>query len=241
MKTSFFSLFLFIGFFIFISCQNEQTHYIAVNGAGKVNVPIDYFKVNITIKTENINLVKANDENKNLVFKMFDILRKYSIIDSDFVTNKSQSSVNLISPYIQFNRDKIIPSIEYSGDLILRNPKNYDAIFKDLMSLGNIDVHINDFGSYSIEQYRIQAYKLATSNAKKQAELLLSGTGNHIGKIYKILQDGIDRSDYYDDIDKIIESRQVKGLNVEAAALTNTFRKNFIEETATVTVIYEIK
>ncbi|HUI31118.1 MAG TPA: SIMPL domain-containing protein [Candidatus Acidoferrales bacterium] len=239
MKTSLLLLLTVVSF----GCQSNPPQYIAVNGTATVKVPVDYFEVRISIRNQNADLNKANEQNKALVMKMFGILKKFSITDSDFVTKTSETTESLLPSYLRYDLEKHIPGIEYAGDLILRNTADYDALFKELIALGNVEVGVYNFGSYDIKKYKEESYQQAVIDAKRRAELLLSGTGSKVGKIFKLLQDGQDRYKEYDDIEGLLSSRQALTRTAAMLALPmpNTFRKKYFDQTAAVTVIYEIE
>ena len=240
MKTTLFAL----AFFLIAGCQSKQPQYIAVDGIAKARIPVDYFQVRVTIKTEAATLSAANKENKALVLRFFDILTKYSIPDSDFVTKSSQTSESFLPSYMRFEREKRLPSVEYTGELTLRQTNLYDALFKDAVALGKLEIGVFGFGSFQLENFKQKAYQEATANAKARAELLLSGTGQRVDKIFKILQDGRDRYRDYDDIETIIDSKRTVPPQVMAMMAQpepSTFRKQYFDEQVNVTIIYEIE
>ena len=220
--------------------QAKDPQYVAVEGAAIVVVPVEYFVVRITISSEGKSLSEANTLTKSNVLQMFDILKKYSINDSDFVT-KSSETMDATMPSYRYDTEKKKPTVQYSGELILREPQIYDALFKDLMAISRIEVGVYDFGNSNIQDYKDLAYKNAVLNAKSNAELLLSGTGSKLGKIYKLLQDGRDRYHEYDDIEKVIVPKGGQPMYMSVSASPNTFRKKYFEEKVSVTIIYAIE
>ena len=85
-------IFLIILFQQILFAQAKDPQYIAVEGKATVKVPVEYFLIRITIKNEGQTLSEANKQNKINVLKMFDVLKKHSISDSDFVTKSSETS-----------------------------------------------------------------------------------------------------------------------------------------------------
>lgn len=224
-----------------LGCQNKDSRYIAVEGKATVKAPVNYFEVRVTVATEGPTFSKANDDNKVLVRKVFEVFKKFQISDSDFVTKKSETA-EATTPYLRYGLEKKLPSVEYSGTLLLRNPNLYDAIFKELVQLGKVEVGVYDFGCDSIENYRRDAYRQAVGNAKQQAELLIAGTGHKLGKIFKVLQDARDRYREYDDIESLVaKSKPSQIMAMELSPEPSTFRKKYLDVNALVTIIYEIE
>lgn len=229
-----------------LGCQEKTPRYIAVNGSATVKAPVNSFQVRVSVMTEGTSFAKANEDNKSLVLKVFDVLKKYHISDSDFVTNSSETAEGSL-PFrysLYGDQEKKPPSINYSGTLILRNPELYDVIFRELVGLGKVDVGVFGFACDSVDQYKNDAYREAVANAKRQAEFLLQGTGNKLGKVFKVLQDAHDRYNEYDDIEAVVAARRTMEVMAMASigdARPNTFRKKTFDVNATVTIIYEIE
>ncbi len=123
----------------------------------------------------------------------------------------------------------------------------YNSLFQSLVGLGNVAVNINGFHSSQHAYYRMLAYQKAVEAARQEAEMLLKGTHQSVGKIIKLIQDNRDVFTQYDDIDKALYGNQfpmgqavIVSAQVEGPA-TNRFRKKYFTETAEVTVIFDIK
>ncbi len=225
-------------------CSNKEVRYIAVNGSAVVRAPVQYFSVNVSLVTRGSTFSNANSENKILVQKVFEVFRTFGIADSDFVTNTSETSEGTL-PYrwaYDPDRPKEMPAVIYSGLLTLRNPANYDALFKELVKLRGVQVGVSGFGCDSIEKYRKMAYAKAVSRARDQAEFLLEGTGRIPGKLVKVLQDGKDRYNDYDDPELIGKSdNSAPACFSVAEAEPSTFRRKYFDVDASVTMIYEME
>jgi uncharacterized protein YggE len=227
-----------------IFCQSKDISYLVVKGRAEVQVPVEFLEIGMLITTNGPSLKTANDSNRVLVFKIFDVLRGFGIPDSDFQTtnNSSQDEEGYNrSPERRF-------SIRYSGILNLRNPSSYDSLFQALISHGNVTVNINAFRSNRHAYYRMLAYQKAVEAARHEAQLLLKGSHQTVGKIIKLIQDNRDIFTQYDDLDKLFEGNSGLPLSSElmlaaqrSGPSTNTFRKKYFSEFAEVTVIFDIK
>jgi uncharacterized protein YggE len=136
-------------------------------------------------------------------------------------------------------------SIYYTAILTLRNLSSYDSLFQALISLGNIQVSIKQFGSTQRTSYRLLAYQKAVDAARREAQMLLKGSHQSVGEIIKLIQDNRDVFTQYDDLDKILEGPRSSNMsNIEIVALNatvSTLRREYLTEQAEVTVIFSIK
>jgi|SRR5208283_1371377 len=237
------TLFLTILLPIAVLCQSKDINYLVVKGRSEVQVPVEYLEVSLSINTDGSSFRAANDSNRILIFKVLDVLRRFDIPDSDFQTTNNSSyeqNYNIKEPERRF-------VIHYAGILWLRKPKLYDSLFQSLVGLGNVAVNINGFHSSQHAYYRMLAYKKAVEAARQEAEMLLKGTHQSVGKIIKLIQDNRDVFTQYDDIDKLLQGSWLPiGSPLMATAqgegsATNTFRKKYFTEAAEVTVIFDIK
>jgi uncharacterized protein YggE len=229
-----------------MGCQKEDPKYIAVSTSATLKVPVEYFDVRIAVSVKNKDVVKANMTTKATVQKLFGIFEKYSIPDSDFVTKSSETSEDYLPSWGRTSETITRQVVAYTGTLVLRDVKLYDAIFADIVALGNTEVGVKDFGSYQTDKYKELAYKQAFDRSKERATMLLAGTNQKVGQIYKILQDGRDRFNEYDDIDKLVDVSDATVHIMKYSDLgpppspPSTFKKKYFEMTASITVIYEI-
>jgi uncharacterized protein YggE len=226
-----------------VFCQSKDINYLVVKGRAEVQVPVEYLEISLSITTNGSSFKAANDSNRVLVFKVFDVLRRFGIPDSDFQTTNNSSYDEEA-----FNRSperRFV--IRYTGILYLRNPSSYDSLFQALIGLGNVVININAFHSNQHAYYRMLAYQKAVEAARREAEMLLKGSHQAVGKIIKLIQDNRDVFTQYDDIDKLLEGNTRSSLSEvtisaqRAGPNTDTFRKKYFSEFAEVTVIFDIK
>ena len=221
--------------------QTKDIHYLVVKGKAEVQVPVEYIDISVSIITAGPSMKAANDTNRVLVFKVFDVLRHFAIPDSDFQTLDNSSNEDMYSkePGRRF-------SVHYSGIVCLRKPAMYDSLFQVLVGLGNVSVGINAFRSNRHSYYRMLGYQKAVEAARREAKLMLKGSGQSSGRIIKLIQDNQDVFTQYDDIDKLLEGKNLpigEAIMLMAARPgeeESTFRKKYFTETAEVTVIFEI-
>jgi len=235
MKLWLFSLALF-----FSACQEPTPRYVVTEGRAEVKVPIESMTVAITIRSKNKALGEANQETRKSVLSMFRTLKKLGIPDSAFITTDNTSSDRHDS-----YRDDQLAEVTYGGTLQLADPKLFDPVFNELVQLGNVSISISDFNSSKSEEYTKKSYEAALKSARKQAELLLAGTGVKVGRILKVLKDRGNAFEEYDDFEKHIEkTRQPQPIARYALALPDheqTFRRKYYEIASSVTVMFEIE
>ena len=234
-----------IPFAVFPQSKEKEINYLVVRGRAEVQVPIDYLEVSISITTYGPSFKVANDSNRALVFKLFDVFRQFSVADSDFQTTNNSAN------QYDFGRepDKRL-GVQYIGVLTFRHPQQYDSLFQAVTSLGNIAMNISRSRSNQHMYYRTLAYQRAVEAARAEGELMLKGSHQTLGKIIKLIQDNRDTFTQFDDINKLVEtggsspgepSLVVSAQAAGPVATRSTFRKNDYTEAAEVTVIFELK
>ena len=184
-----------------VLCQSKDKDidYLVVKGRAEVQVPVEYLEISISIMTYGPSFKIANDSNRAMVFKLFTVFRQFSIPDSDFQTTNNSSN------QYDYNKEpERRLGIQYSGTLYLRNPNSYDSLFQAIVSLGNVSINIARFHSNQQIYYRMLAYQKAVESARNEAQMLLKGSHQSLGKIIKLIQDNRDVFTQYDDIDKIL-------------------------------------
>ena len=232
---------------ILVSCRSEQPKYIAITETTTVKVPVDYFEVRIQINVHNEDQVKANTTTKSLIHKLFEIFEKHSIPDSDFVTQSSQTAESYLPSSSNTSMYEQRKVISYVGILVLRDTRIYDALFQDIVALGNTNIGVYEFGSYQIDRYKELAFKQAFDKAKGRAAMILAGTNQKLGRLYKVLQDGRDRFADFDNIDGLYDVSGSQDRTSKYSDLgppppsPSTFKKKYFNQTATMTVIFEIE
>lgn len=223
--------------------QSKDISYLVVKGRAEVQVPVEFLEVSLSIVTNGVSFKTANDSNRALIFKCFEVLHRFGIPDSDFQTINNSSNED---PYNK-ELDKRY-SIRYTGILSLRTPNSYDSLFQALVSLGNVSVNINGFHSSRHAYYRMMGYQKAVEAARREAEMLLKGSNQKVGKIIKLIQDNRDVFTQYDDIEKLLgvdmnlpTSGATMIMASRAMPDASTFRRKYFDEFAEVTVIFDVK
>ena len=226
--------------FLIVSCQQPTSRYVVSEGHATIQAPIESMTLSIAIQTRNPSLEQANKTTRDVVLKMFQTFKKFNIPDSSFVTLTDESSSRR-EPY---EKEKF-SEIAYSGDLRGVDPRIYDRLFADLLSLGDVSIRISSFQNSQLDQYNKRAYEQAVANARKQAELMLSGTGARVGKILKVLKTKDNPFDEYDDfenhVDKVTGPKTHVQYDLSAPNLEPIFRRNSFDVSSSVTIMFEIE
>ncbi len=225
---------------VFAGCQTQPPRYVITEGSASVRVPIDELVVSVSVETKAKTLAQASDINRALVLKTFDVYKQFGISDSDFVTQSSSAAME-----DSYRNDSQVPKVSYSGHLTLRDPTMYDAIFKALTDLGRVEVFISSYSNRQVASYRAQAYRDAFASAKKEADLLVAGSDAKVGRTLKILKEGNDPFDRYDNLEKEIERASsapaAAFVGNEERKVEKTFRRKYFDVDASVTVMFEIQ
>jgi uncharacterized protein YggE len=222
--------------------QAKDINYLVVKGKAQVQVPLEFMEVKVQITNYARTVEAANDSNRALVLRAFKVFHQFGIADSDFQTDDNYSSDDRFS-----DRDEERHySVSYSGSLTLKRPQVYDSLFQALVKVGPFQVNIIRFGSTRNSYYRMLAYQRAVEAARAEAQMIVKGSGQTVGRIIKLIQDNQDVFTEYDDIDKILAAQAAAAAaprvlyDVETVR-PSTFRRVSYAEDAEVTVIFEIK
>jgi hypothetical protein len=233
-----FALLLLAG--LLMSCQQPAPRYIVTTGQSDIKVPIETMSISITVRSKEKDLTEANQLTRKSVLSMFRTFKKYGIPDSAFVTSSNNASDKHES-----YRDDQMAEVQYSGDLELSDSKMFDPIFNELVALKNVSVRIDGFHSGKIDDFKKLSYEASIKSARKEAELLLSGTGVKVGRILKVLKDQGDAFEEYDDFEKHVEKtlvhRPIVMQDVFSPDLEQTFRRKYFEVSSSVTVMFELE
>jgi uncharacterized protein YggE len=226
--------------FILLSCQGPGPRYVVTQGRSEVKVPIETMTLSITIRSKNKSLSEANQETRHSVLSMFHTLKKFGIPDTAFVTTDNTSSDTHDS-----YRDDQMAEVQYSGTFDLADTRLFDPVFNELAALGNVSIRISDFNSSKVDEYTKQSYEASLKSARKQADLLLAGTGVKAGRILKVLKGQADAFDEYDNFEKHIENslapKPIPDYDIAMPNLEQTFRRKYYEISSSVTVMFEIE
>ncbi len=241
MKRIFLPFLLFVLLPLSADAQSTDLSYLVVRGSAEVQVPVDYLEVTITITSYAPTLAAANDTNRAIVFELFQTLRQFSIPDSAFQTQTNSSGENYVprEPERRF-------SVRYSGVLHLTRPSMYDSLFRALLNIGNLTVNISWFGSTRYAYYKMLAYQKAVDAARREAQMMLKGTKQSVGKIIKLIQDNRDVFTQYDNPENLLQEAVPPNvitapITAERANPPSTYRKKYYSEVGQVTVIFELK
>ena len=226
--------------FSLVSCHQSPPRYIVTEGRSEVKVPIETMSLSITIRSKDKSLKEANQETRSSVLSMFRTFKKFGIPDSAFVTSSNTSSDRHDS-----YRDDQMAEVQYSGELKLADPRLFDPVFNELVALGNVSIRIADFQSTRVENYEKQSYEASLRSARKEAELLLSGTGEKVGRILKVLKGRGDAFEEYDDFEKhiakVLTPQSITMQDIQMPDLERTFRRKYFDVSSSVTVMFEIE
>jgi uncharacterized protein YggE len=234
---------------LLVGCQTKQADYVVVRGFATVTVPVDYVNISVAVTTSGEALNLAYQHNQALIAKVLDVMRSYSIPDSDFVTIKSDTKDANAETRFAFGRSQKPAFVAtYEARLTLRSIARYDEIVRALLTVGNLEIALLSFHSNDIDRYQKQAYAKALLNAREHAEQMVAGSQRRLGKLMKLLQEGRDDFTRYDNIEEpesiqFPQEARISGPMVMEAKPKGpvTFKRKNFDQNASVTAIFALE
>jgi len=178
--------------------------YIIVEGNAGFDIPIEGIDVTLSFIGQSNNFNDSRNQRVEDIQKTFKVLKYFGIADSNYYTSKYEMSET--PKYDEENYKLGKYQFEYSLNVEINNPK----IFEKLMdSLGNYNLksfEIDGFSNNKHNKYLELCYENALKDSRKKADIILSKSGQKVGKIYKILSKDGDPFKYYESEKAIIDS-----------------------------------
>jgi|LGVF01.1.fsa_nt_gb uncharacterized protein YggE len=165
----------------------SQNNTITIKSEAKLNVPVDFVIVSVTIEEYGNNLSEINSNMNKKAIKLQKKILSFGI-DSTLISTQQNELQNL--PYSHRDKGSSVARLTYLFPL--SNLNQYDTLKTSLIENGAKDIRIKEKCVYNIEKYRSEAYKQAFDNAKAKAEIIVSQTGKKIIGINKIVDGNYD-------------------------------------------------
>ena len=222
-----------LGLFVFFQLRPGNT--VNVNGQAQVKAVPDLVSVYFNVETNGTNAKEAKDKNAEIVDKIITALLKEGFERKDIVTE----NFNIYPDYTwengkqESNGYKAIHSIK-----IQLSTKNTDKIGEVIdigVDSGALISYINfELSQEKQNQYKADALKQATQDARIKAESIASGLGKRVGSIVSVSDSSFD---YYPW--RIYEATASGGV-VEAKSATTNIQPGEREINAQVAVVFKI-
>jgi len=223
-----------IGYFML--SQLMPTNIVTGNGQAQIKAMPDIVAVYFNVETEGKTASEAKDENSEIVDDMIVALLKQGFERKDIVTQ----NFNVYPNYNWKNGEQEIDGYKASHSIKLEmSTEDADKIGEVIdagVDAGAGISYINfELSQEKQNEYKAQALKEATEDARIKAESIALGLGKNIGRLVSVSSSSFD---YYPW--RLYES--VGAANVEEAkTATTNIQPGEQEVNAAVTVVYKLK
>jgi len=178
-----------------LMCVGAASANITVTGTGKVIYTPDLATLVLGVSSEGKTAAEAWDKNRLLVARLFEVLKKHGIDPKDMKT----SNLSVTPRYLEKpQKERILIGYLASYDLTVKVRKLDDlgAILDGMVDNGaNRNVSLT-FGYSDLDTLMDQARAKAVAEARKKAEIFVSGAGARLGQVLAI-NDGSYAPPYY--------------------------------------------
>lgn len=165
----------------------NDANVVSVQGNGEIKVAPDVAYIQIGVETKNENAQKAQEENKIIMEKVTNEIKKFVQDASDIQT----SQYNIYRNY-DYNEDKKEEYYMVSNTLsvTLKNIDNLGKVIDAASTAGSNRVSNISFGVQDEQKYYNLALKNAMSSAKAKAETIMGTFGKKPGLPSRVTESG---------------------------------------------------
>lgn len=215
--------------------NQDRTNTVTAAGQSKINVIPDLTSVYFIVETKNLTAEQAKNMNNMILDKVKTALVVSGIEENNIKTE--QYSINENWEWDGSTSKKNGFVVQHSGKINLDNAdkvgKVIDAIVDNGARINSVNFELSaDKENY----YKAEALKLATEDAKRKAEAIVSGLNKNLGSLISVQS-----SDFYYQPWPLYDAREgiiaIDKSEIQKAVNVNPSDK---EITASVTVSYKI-
>jgi uncharacterized protein len=175
-------------------CVGAASANITVTGTGKVIYTPDMATLIVGVSSEGKSANEAWNKNRELVARLFEVLKKNGILPKDMKT----SNLSVTPRYVEKDKKQILVGYVASYDLtvVVHKLDDLGTILDGLVGNGaNQNVSLT-FGCSDLDKLVEQARVKAITEARKKAETFVTGAGARLGHVSQI-NDGSAPMYYY--------------------------------------------
>lgn len=159
-----------------------QTSQIVINAEGKIKVIPDQVFISVSVESTGVKATDVKRENDIAIEKVLTFIQKNQIPKGDFSTEQ----VSLNQQYDYEGKKKSFNATQ-TIHITLRDLSKYEKLMEGIVEVGVNRIDQVEFKSSKINEYLIDARKLAIKNAKQKANDYLSELpGQKLGKAIMI-------------------------------------------------------
>jgi uncharacterized protein YggE len=163
----------------------ESRPSISVSGNGKVFYVPDLGYIHVGVSSEGWTAAEAWQKNEAIVKKIFEALKEMGLAEKDFKTN----NLNVQPRYLhKQNEEPKFLGYTVSYDLVVtvRKLEQMGKLLDRMVDAGaNRNLNVS-FGCSKMDELLDQARQKAVAEARKNANLYVTGAGAHLGDVLEI-------------------------------------------------------
>jgi uncharacterized protein len=165
--------------------ETKPTPSITITGNGKVLYVPDMGYIHVGVSSEGWTAAEAWKKNDEIVKKIFEALKKHGIEEKDLKT----SNINVQPRYL--NRPNEQPqflgyTVSYDLSVTVRKLDQMGSLLDSMVDAGaNRNMNIS-FGCSKLDELVDQARVKAVADARKKANLYVTGAGARLGDVLNI-------------------------------------------------------
>lgn len=165
----------------------EDSNIVSVQGNGEIKVAPDVAYIQIGVETRDKNAQKAQEENKAIMDKVTNEIKKFLEDGTDIQT--SQYSIYRSYDYNDENKDEYYV-VNNSLSVTLKNIDNLGKVIDAASTAGSNKISNINFGVQDEQKYYNLALKNAMESAKVKAETIMTTFGKKPGIPKKVTETG---------------------------------------------------
>lgn len=222
-----------IGTFLFLQAK-QPSNTVNVQGQSTIKADPDTITVYFSVETNGSTAKEAKDKNSEIVDKVIANLTKIGIVSERIQTENFN-----IYPEYNWSDNTIIDYKATHSIKVELNTTETDKIGKVIdagVDAGALINYINfELSTAKQNEYKVQALKQATEDAKTKAEAMASGLGKQLGEVVSISDMSFDYNPWpiYANAGGVVGS-------MEAKQATTNIQPSQQEINARVSVVYAI-
>lgn len=179
-----------LSFFIVLACNiaiaepTPSEPHISVNGYHEISVVPDVLRLSLSLIETGKDVETISESISKRTIKLLSELRDIGVDKKDLTS----SHLRIVPHYNWQNREQVYITTEVARDIdvVLRDLSKYDEFIRTILKAKAGRINSTVLESSREGSYRKQALQAAMTNARKKAELLVSGLDVKVGPVFAI-------------------------------------------------------
>jgi uncharacterized protein YggE len=171
--------------------HDDASAGIAVSATGRAEMPPDRVVIDITIQTQENDLLEARDESDDEIDAILELGEKYGVRPADFRVTRSNIAYGFDEP-----RGRFFYRITRNAQITLNDVNRFDEFLAAAIKQGGFNIDDIDFETSQEEKLEAEARSKAMAAARDKAEQLAKLAGLKLGKARRIVEENVSQVDF---------------------------------------------